>query len=64
MADIVGHVTDQEEGPEDSEENWILNDEYSQQGVETYQIGADCQKGGVHQPVTKLQQNYGSLGSI
>lgn len=53
MTDVVGHVADQEKGPEESEENGVWYYQHSQQSVDADQKRANSQKGRINKTIPK-----------
>jgi hypothetical protein len=64
MTDIICHIANKEKGPEESKENGVWYDEYSQQCVDSNQKGTNSQKGWINKAITKLKEIYGSFGSM
>lgn len=53
MADIVGHVSDQEEGPEDGGEDGVADHDDFCHCLKADYEGANCQERGIDQSISK-----------
>lgn len=62
--DVVGHVADQVEGPEERKQNGVLYRNHLNQRCPAYQNGDDGQEWGEDEAVAGLTNGYGSLGSM
>jgi hypothetical protein len=64
MGDIVTHISDEEECPEDGETDRISNRyHFGHEGLADKE-GDYGQSGRINQSISKLKSIYGSLGSI
>lgn len=64
VADIICHVSDEEEAPEEGGNDGIAERDHLFHRVESEDESAHCQEGRIDQSVAKWEKEYGSLGSM